>query len=60
MRALIAPSGVVVPVVAGGDVVRTPCGAKRRLRGGAPIARAEVVVDPGHGGDEPGAAGPTG
>jgi N-acetylmuramoyl-L-alanine amidase len=61
-RAVVAPSGVVLAVVRpDGDAViaRTPCGAEVRVVG-TPITGAHVVLDPGHGGDEPGAVGPSG
>lgn len=60
---LISPSGVVVPVLsrsAEGFIVRTPCGHEADLVWGHPIFDAVVVLDPGHGGDERGAIGPSG
>lgn len=63
VKALITPTGVVAPVVgtaaAGGFVVRTPCGASA-VADGFPLAGATVVLDPGHGGVEPGAVGANG
>ena len=62
VRALATGTGVVVPVeaiVAGGYQVRTPCGATATLTG-SPIPATMVVLDPGHGGNEPGAIGPNG
>ncbi len=62
-RALITPTGVVVPVLAAegdGWRVRTPCGNETVVRGGTPIAQATIVLDPGHGGREPGAVAPDG
>ncbi len=59
--ALVSPTGVVVPVTGGtqGDwTVTTPCGAPTRLTAGEFIPNARVVIDPGHGGSESGAAGP--
>jgi N-acetylmuramoyl-L-alanine amidase len=59
-RALVTPTGVVVPVLGpapGGLRVRTPCGATAVVAGGTPLYGATVVLDPGHGGDEPGARG---
>lgn len=61
-RAVVAPSGIVLAVVApDGEAytARTPCGGEARVTG-TPITGAHVVLDPGHGGDEPGAVGPTG
>jgi len=59
-RALVTPTGVIVPVVggvAGGLRVRTPCGAEAVVAGGTPLFGATVVLDPGHGGSEPGVVG---
>ncbi len=41
-------------------LIRTPCGDEAWVSGGQPVAGVAVVIDPGHGGDEPGAVGPTG
>jgi N-acetylmuramoyl-L-alanine amidase len=63
-RALVTPTGVVVPVLgtagAGALEVRTPCGATASVAGGTPLFGATVVLDPGHGGAEPGALGANG
>lgn len=62
-RALTTPTGIVVPVLghdAEGYTVRTPCGDVARVAGGTPRPGAHVVLDAGHGGDEPGAIGPSG
>jgi len=62
-RAIETPSGIVVPVlrtVAEGWVVRTPCGSEVLIDGGRPISRVHVVLDPGHGGHEPGSVGSQG
>ncbi|MDY7101857.1 MAG: N-acetylmuramoyl-L-alanine amidase [Actinomycetota bacterium] len=61
--ALVTPTGVVVPVTggeAGAWQVETPCGVAATVTGGEPVRAAHVVLDPGHGGDELGAVGPTG
>ena len=61
--ALISPKGIVVPVVStsgGASVVRTPCNATATLRQGTPVGAPAVVLDPGHGGAEPGAVSPSG
>jgi hypothetical protein len=57
---------VVLPVVPGsaragddGWMVVTSCSDVRFVRGVEPLGRAHVVLDPGHGGREPGAAGQT-
>ena len=60
---VVTPSGVVVPIVSdadGGWLVTTPCGAERRISRGTKIDRADVVLDPGHGGPESGAVSPGG
>lgn len=56
---VVSTTGVVVPVIDGepGDWrVLTPCGATATLREGTFVERARVVIDPGHGGSESGAA----
>lgn len=61
--ALVTPRGVVVPVlerVAQGWRVRTPCGRTATIADGTPVPAATVVLDPGHGGTEPGARSPNG
>lgn len=62
-RVLISPTGLLVPVLARtgtGYRVLTPCGNEAELVFGQPVWAAEVVLDPGHGGDEKGALGPSG
>ncbi len=63
-RALITATGVVVSVDRftgdGFDIV-TPCGESGTVSWGTPIAEADVVLDPGHGGAvETGAVGSNG
>jgi len=62
--AIITPSGVpaaVLRTLTSGQVILTPCGNERLIRGGAPFGRTSVVVDPGHGGQvDTGAVAPTG
>lgn len=55
---VVSPSGVVLPVVGEGEV-RTPCDGSAPETG-THVAGANVVLDPGHGGNETGAVGPTG
>jgi N-acetylmuramoyl-L-alanine amidase len=58
---VVSPRGIVLPVVGpdpAGVRVGTPCGATAVLGSGTPVAGAQVVLDAGHGGDEPGAIGP--
>ncbi len=62
VNAVRTPAGFVLPVLggsAGAWEVRTPCGASAVVRG-VPVPGAHVVLDPGHGGSEPGAVGPSG
>lgn len=62
-RAVITPNGVVLAVRSAlGDgrfVAQSPCGNEVTVAG-AQLSGATVVLDPGHGGDEPGAVGPAG
>lgn len=61
--ALLSPGGVVVPVLAReaeGWKVSTPCGREAVLSSATPVTRGPVVLDPGHGGYDPGAVGPKG
>jgi N-acetylmuramoyl-L-alanine amidase len=62
-RALMTPNGIVLAVQAdrgdGSYLATSPCGADVVVAG-VPISGATVVLDPGHGGDEPGAVGPAG
>lgn len=63
-RALITPTGVVVPVISelsDSYSILTPCGNRARIDWGTPIRSADIAIDPGHGGDiETGAVGPNG
>ncbi|MEA2687076.1 MAG: N-acetylmuramoyl-L-alanine amidase [Actinomycetota bacterium] len=62
-KVVISPAGVVVPVVSHTDdgwIVRTPCQDTAALTEGTPVATAMIVLDPGHGGTEPGAISPAG
>ncbi len=62
-KAVETPNGVVLAVLRqnadGTFVARAPCGGEATVTG-SPIAGANVVLDPGHGGEEPGAVGPAG
>lgn len=62
VRALRTGTNLVLPVV-GGETgawqVTTPC-AEVAVADGDPITGAHIVIDPGHGGTEIGAVGPTG
>jgi N-acetylmuramoyl-L-alanine amidase len=61
-RLIVSKKGVVLPVLAAaGDAFRvvTPCGAEI-VATGTPITTIDVVLDPGHGGEETGAVGPHG
>ncbi len=62
VRAMLSPTGVLLEVTgqtSSGFVVETPCGAQTLIEVGQTITGADVVLDPGHGGDEPGALDPT-
>jgi N-acetylmuramoyl-L-alanine amidase len=57
-RAVITETDVVMPVLTTldvGYVVRTPCRSLALVTTGDVIDRVHVVLDPGHGGSEPGA-----
>jgi N-acetylmuramoyl-L-alanine amidase len=61
--AVVTPTGFVLPVVAqDGDTYRvtTPCANEATVTNAEPLAGAHVVLDPGHGGHDPGALGPHG
>lgn len=62
-RAVTTPTGVVLAVLSahadGTFLARSPCGKEVTVPG-SPLLGATVVLDPGHGGDEPGAVGPAG
>ncbi|MEY2431582.1 MAG: N-acetylmuramoyl-L-alanine amidase [Acidimicrobiaceae bacterium] len=55
---VVSAHGVVLPIV-GDGVVDTPC-SNQAPAVGDPVLGANVVLDPGHGGNEPGAVGPSG
>jgi len=62
VRAVQTPNGIVLPAVgAQGGMwqVLTPCGGVAAVPG-RPLPGAHVVLDPGHGGGEPGAVSPSG
>lgn len=63
-RGLISPTGVTLAVLgedADGYRVRTPCGGEAVVAWGTPLHGADIVLDPGHGGEiESGAVGPNG
>lgn len=63
-RVLVSPTGVTLAVQGqepnGAWRVTTPCGKTAVVSGGTPLPAMHVVLDPGHGGVEPGAVGPTG
>lgn len=61
--ALVTPGGVVVPVVSREDgrwTVTTPCGRTATLTDGTHVPTVAIVLDPGHGGTEPGAVAASG
>ena len=62
VQAIRTGTDLVLPVTggqAGAWQVVTPC-ANTAIADGAPIRGAHIVLDPGHGGSEPGAVGPSG
>ncbi|MFP5320411.1 MAG: N-acetylmuramoyl-L-alanine amidase [Acidimicrobiia bacterium] len=62
VRAVRTPNGMLLPAVGAKDgrwQVMTPCATVAEVPG-KPVRGAHVVLDPGHGGDEPGAVGPSG
>ena len=64
-KVVVSPAGVVVPVLGregGSWRVSTPCGREATLAAGSVtrLDRATVVIDPGHGGYDPGAVGHNG
>lgn len=60
---IISPRGVVLPIIGagaeGGWRVSTPCGNEVTIFEGERVTTVDFVIDPGHGGSEPGAVGPT-
>ncbi|MDW3220826.1 MAG: N-acetylmuramoyl-L-alanine amidase [Acidimicrobiales bacterium] len=57
------PTGWVVPVLErldDGFRVWTPCGSEAVIGSGTFVDSVDIVIDPGHGGSEPGAVGPGG
>ena len=62
-KVVVSDTGVVLPVIGregDGLLVGTPCGYSTVVTSGTPLGGAAVVLDAGHGGDEPGAVGPNG
>jgi N-acetylmuramoyl-L-alanine amidase len=60
--AVVTADGMILPVTGGGPdawTVQSPCSNQATVHG-TPLYGANVVLDPGHGGEEPGAVGPTG
>ena len=60
---VITPTGWRVPVLESLDDgwrIWTPCGREAFLGSGTFVESVDVVLDPGHGGSEPGAVGPAG
>lgn len=61
---VVTRTGVVAPVLRidsnGTVVIRTPCENAVSVAGASPLGPADVVLDPGHGGNEAGATGANG
>lgn len=63
VNAIVTPTGVLAAVVGETDdayVVETPCGAQAGVVWGQPLRSVDVMLDPGHGGDEEGAVAESG
>ena len=61
--AVLSAGGIVVPVLGregDGWKVSTPCGREAVVTSATPLPAKPVVLDPGHGGYDPGAVGPNG
>ncbi len=61
--AVLSPNGVLVQVTAevdDGYLVESPCGSPVVIPWGQPVGPVQVVIDPGHGGDERGAVAESG
>lgn len=61
--AVLSPAGVLVRVTGETDdgyVVASPCGSPVVIPWGQPVGPVQVVIDPGHGGDEQGAVAESG
>ncbi|MEM8708955.1 MAG: N-acetylmuramoyl-L-alanine amidase, partial [Actinomycetota bacterium] len=58
---LVSDTGWILPILSGLEDGRhrvwTPCGRQADIGGGRVITEADIVIDPGHGGSEPGAVG---
>ncbi len=57
---LVTPTGWITPILhptADGWQVWTPCGREAEVTDGRVIEQVDFVLDPGHGGSEPGAVG---
>ncbi len=61
---VVTATGVVAPVVSinvdGTVAIRTPCERVANVRRVTPVGPVDVLIDPGHGGNEPGAIGANG
>ncbi len=60
---MLSPNGVLVQVtgeVDDGYLVESPCGSPVVIPWGQPVGSVQVVLDPGHGGDEEGAVAESG
>lgn len=63
-KVVVTPTGVVAPIVGrnadGSLVISTPCEKRASIRAAAAVGPVEIVIDPGHGGNESGAVGVNG
>ncbi len=63
VNAIITPTGVLAAILGRVDdayVVETPCGFQAVVPWGQPLTTVDVMLDPGHGGDEEGAVAESG
>jgi N-acetylmuramoyl-L-alanine amidase len=63
VAAVLSAGGIAMPVLGrDGDAwkVSTPCGKEAVLTSATPLPTGPIVLDPGHGGYDPGAVGPNG
>lgn len=63
-KVVVTATGVIAPVVGlngdGSVAIRTPCERVANVRRVSDVGQVDVVIDPGHGGTEPGAVGANG
>ncbi len=63
VNAIVTPTGVLAAVLGridDGYLIETPCGFQAAIAWGQPLTTVDVMLDPGHGGDEEGAVAESG